>query len=88
MTQKVVFGLSLSVAQEFKEAMEKEMLQRFPGIQSVCRYRREGLYQYVKQQEEALIIMEEYLQGGESYPVEELQKLTDLDNNRFCLPHA
>lgn len=89
MTQKVVFGLSLSVAQEFKEAMEKEMLQRFPGIQSVCRYRREGLYQYVKQQEEALIIMEEYLQGGESYPVEELQKLTDLDNNRivFLMSH-
>lgn len=89
MTQKVVFGLSLSVAQELKEAMEKEILQRFPGIQSVCRYRREGLYQYVKQQEEALVIMEEYLQGGESYPVEELQKLTDLDNNRivFLMSH-
>ncbi len=90
MSQKIVFGLTLPVAQDMKEAVEKEMMRKFPNVQSVCRYRREGIYQYVKQQEDTLIIMEEFLQGKDSYPMEELQQLTDLGNNRviFLMDHS
>lgn len=90
MSQKIVFGLTLPVAQDIKEATEKEMTRLFPDIQSVCRYRREGIYQYVKQQEDTLIIMEEFLQGRDSYPIEELQQLADLGNNRiiFLMDHS
>lgn len=83
MSQKIVFGLTLPVAQNIKEAIEKEMMWLFSDIQSVCRYRREGIYQYVKQQKDSLIIMEEFLQGRDSYPIEELQQLADLGNNRI-----
>lgn len=82
MSQKIVFGLTLPVAQNIKEEVEQEILHKLPDIQSVCRYRREGIYQYVKQQKDVLIIMEEFLQGRDSYPMEELQQLTDLGNNR------
>ena len=82
MSRKIVFGLTLSVAQNIKEEIEQEILRKISDIQSVCRYRREGIYQYVKQQEDVLIIMEEFLQGRDSYPIEELQQLTDLGNNR------
>lgn len=82
MSQKIVFGLTLPVAQNIKEEVEREVQRRSSDIQSVCRYRREGIYQYVKQQEDALIIMEEFLQGKDSYPIEEVQQLTDLGNNR------
>lgn len=90
MSQKIVFGLTLPVAKDIKEAIEKEMMRLFPDIQSVCRYRREGIYQYVKQQEDTLIIMEEFLQGKDSYPIEELQQLADLGNNRiiFLMDHS
>lgn len=90
MSQKIVFGLTLPVAQDMKAAVEKEMMRKFPNVQSVCRYRREGIYQYVKQQEDTLIIMEEFLQGKDSYPIEELQQLTDLGNNRviFLMDHS
>lgn len=85
-----MFGLTLPVAKDIKEAIEKEMMRLFPDIQSVCRYRREGIYQYVKQQEDTLIIMEEFLQGKDSYPIEELQQLADLGNNRiiFLMDHS
>lgn len=85
-----MFGLTLPVAQDIKDATEKEMMRLFPDIQSVCRYRREGIYQYVKQQEDTLVIMEEFLQGRDSYPVEELQQLADLGNNRiiFLMDHS
>ena len=54
MSRKIVFGLTLSVAQNIKEEIEQEILRKISDIQSVCRYRREGIYQYVKQQEDVL----------------------------------
>ena len=84
MNQKIVFGLTLPVAQSIKEEVEREILKKTPNIQSVSRYRREGIYQYVVKQQEnnVLVILEELLQGRDSYPVNELQQLTDLGNNR------
>ena len=61
MSQKIVFGLTLQTAQAVKEAVEKELARKFPDAQPVCRYRRDGIYQYVKQQEDAIVIMEEFL---------------------------
>lgn len=81
--QKLLFGLTLPVSQKIKDTVEGELSRSFPGIQTVCRYRREGIYQYVTQQESTLIIMEENLQGGGPYTMEEIQQLTDLGNNRI-----
>lgn len=81
--QKLLFGLTLPVSQKIKDSVEGEVLRGFPGIQTVCRYRKEGIYQYVAQQESTLIIMEENLQGGGPYTMEEMQQLTDLGNNRI-----
>ena len=81
--QKLLFGLTLPVSQKIKDTVEGEVLRKFPEIQTVCRYRKEGIYQYVSQQESTLIIMEENLQGGGPYTMEEIQQLTDLDNNRI-----
>lgn len=81
--QKILFGLTLPVSQKIKDTVEGEVLRKFPEMQTVCRYRKEGIYQYVSQQESALIIMEENLQGGGPYTMEEIQQLTDLGNNRI-----
>lgn len=81
--QKLLFGLTLPVSEKVKDAVEDEVTRRFPGIQTVCRYRKEGIYQYVSQQDSVLVIMEENLQGGGPYTMEEMQQLTDLGNNRI-----
>lgn len=81
--QKLLFGLSLGVAQKIKDPVEAEILHKFPEMQTVCRYRKEGIYQYLKEQENTLVIMEENLQGGSSYTIQELQRLTDLGNSRI-----
>lgn len=81
--QKLLFGLTLPVSEKVKDAVEADVLRRSPGIQTVCRYRKEGIYQYVSQQDSAVVIMEENLQGGGSYTMEEMQQLTDLGNNRI-----
>lgn len=81
--QKLLFGLSLGTSQKMKSQIEAEVLSRYPKVQIVCRYRKEGIYQYLKEQEDTLVIMEENLQGGSGYTPEELQQLTDLGNNRI-----
>lgn len=81
--QKLLFGLSLGISQKIKNQVETEILRRSPEIQTVCRYRKEGIYQYLKEQGNTLVIMEENLQGGNGYSAVELQQLTDLGNSRI-----
>lgn len=81
--QKLLFGLSLGTSQKMKSQIEAEVLRKYPNVQIVCRYRKEGIYQYLKEQEYTLVIMEENLQGGSGYMPRELQQLTDLGNNRI-----
>lgn len=81
--QKLLFGLSLGTAKKMKDQVEAEILQKYPEMQTVCRYRKEGIYQYLKEQEHTLVIMEENLQGGSGYTTVELQQLTDLGNSRI-----
>lgn len=79
MEQKLLFGLTLETSQKVREDIETELNRKIPGIQSVCRYRKEGVYQYLAQQQEgAVVIIEETLQGGSPYTTEELQQLSDL----------
>ncbi len=81
--QKLLFGLSLGTAKKIKSQVETEILRKYPEMQTVCRYRKEGIYQYLKEQENTLVIMEENLQGGSGYTTAELQQLTDLGNSRI-----
>ena len=81
--QKLLFGLSLGTAKKIKNQVETEILRKYPEMQTVCRYRKEGIYQYLKEQEHTLVIMEENLQGGSGYTTAELQQLTDLGNSRI-----
>lgn len=81
--QKLLFGLKLDTAKKIKDKVETEILRKYPEMQTVCRYRKEGIYQYLKEQEHTLVIMEENLQGGSGYTPTELQQLTDLGNSRI-----
>lgn len=84
MERKILFGLTLPVSRQIRGDLEQAAARKIPCLQSVCRYRKDGIYQYVKQQqEEILIILEENLQGASPYTAEEIQQLTDLGNNRI-----
>ena len=82
--RKILFGLTLAVSKQIRNDLERTAARKIPCLQSVCRYRKDGIYQYVKQQpENVLIILEENLQGASPYTAEEIQQLTDLGNNRI-----
>lgn len=84
MERKILFGLTLPVSRQIRGDLEQAAARKIPCLQSVCRYRKDGIYQYAKQQqEEILIILEENLQGSSPYTAEEIQQLTDLGNNRI-----
>lgn len=84
MERKILFGLTLPVSRQIRGDLEQAAARKIPCLQSVCRYRKDGIYQYAKQQqEEILIILEENLQGASPYTAEEIQQLTDLGNNRI-----
>lgn len=79
-----MFGLTLPVSRQVRGELEQTAARKIPCLQTVCRYRKEGIYQYAKQQqEEILIILEENLQGASPYTAEEIQQLADLGNNRI-----
>lgn len=81
--RKILFGLTLAVSKQIRGDLERTAARKIPCLQSVCWYRKDGIYQYVKQQpENVLIILEENLQGASPYTTEEIQQLTDLGNNR------
>ncbi len=84
MERKIVFGLTLPVSRQIRRDLERAATRKIPCLQTVCRYRKEGIYQYAKQQQETfLTILEENLQGASPYTVEEIQQLADLGNSRI-----
>lgn len=84
MERKILFGLTLPVSRQIRTDLEQAAARKIPCMQSICRYRKEGIYQYAKEQQEGiLIILEENLQGASPYTVEEIQQLADLGNNRI-----
>lgn len=84
MERKIVFGLTLPVSRQIRGDLEQAATRKIPCLQTVCRYRKEGIYQYAKQQQETfLTILEENLQGASPYTVEEIQQLADLGNSRI-----
>lgn len=81
---KILYGLSLETSEKLREPLEWELGRKGKGLQTVCRYRKEGVYQYAKDQEDdLLLILEENLQGGNPYEKEELMHLTDIGGNRI-----
>lgn len=81
---KILYGLSLETSEKLREPLERELKQKSKGLQTVCRYRKEGVYQYAKDHsDELLLILEENLQGGNPYEKEELMQLTDIGENRI-----
>lgn len=81
---KILYGLSLETSEKLREPLEQELGRKGNSLQTVCRYRKEGVYQYTKDQEESiLLILEENLQSGNPYEKEELVQLTDIGENRI-----
>lgn len=81
---KILYGLSLETSEKLREPLERELGRKGKGLQTVCRYRKEGVYQYAKDQaDDLLLILEENLQGGNPYEKEELMHLTDIGGNRI-----
>lgn len=81
---KILYGLSLETSEKLREPLERELRRKGKGLQTVCRYRKEGVYQYAKDQaDDLLLILEENLQGGNPYEKEELMQLTDIEGNRI-----
>lgn len=81
---KILYGLSLETSEKLREPLEQELERKGKSLQTVCRYRKEGVYQYTKDQEESiLLILEENLQSGNPYEKEELVQLTDIGENRI-----
>lgn len=81
---KILYGLSLETSEKLREPLERELGRKCKGLQTVCRYRKEGVYQYAKgQTDDLLLILEENLQGGNPYEKEELMYLTDIGGNRI-----
>lgn len=81
---KILYGLSLETSEKLREPLEQELGRKGKSLQTVCRYRKEGVYQYAKDQEgDILLILEENLQSGNPYEKEELMQLTDIGENRI-----
>lgn len=81
---KILYGLSLETSEKLREPLERELGRKGKGLQTVCRYRKEGVYQYAKDHaDDLLLILEENLQGGNPYEKEELMHLTDIGGNRI-----
>lgn len=81
---KILYGLSLETSEKLREPLEQELGRKGKSLLTVCRYRKEGVYQYTKDQEEdILLILEENLQSGNPYEKEELVQLTDIGENRI-----
>lgn len=88
---KILYGLSLETSEKLREPLEQELRRKGKSPQIVCRYRKEGVYQYAKDQEEGiLMILEENLQSGNPFEKDELTQLTDIGENRviFLLDKA
>lgn len=81
---KILYGLSLETSEKLREPLERELGRKGKDLQTVCRYRKEGVYLYVKDQaDDLLLILEENLQGGNPYEKEELMHLTDIGENKI-----
>ncbi len=81
---KILYGLSLETSEKLRDPLERELGRKGKVLQTVCRYRKEGVYQYAKDQvDDLLLILEENLQGGNPYEKEELMHLTDIGGNRI-----
>lgn len=88
---KILYGLSLETSEKLREPLEQELERKGKSLQTVCRYRKDGVYQYAKDQTDGiLLILEENLQSGSPYEKEELMQLTDIGGNRiiFLLDRA
>lgn len=42
---KILYGLSLETSEKLREPLERELGQKGKDLQTVCRYRKEGVYQ-------------------------------------------
>lgn len=81
---KILYGLSLETSEKLKAPLEQELERKGKSLQTVCRYRKEGVYQYAKDQDDdILMILEENLQSGSPYEKDELMQLTDIRENRI-----
>lgn len=79
---KILYGLTLNTGTNLREPLESRLKE---DLQTVCRYRKDGIYQYAKEQDDILIILEENLQRNNPYGPEEIIQLTDVGRNHRIL---
>lgn len=82
-TVRVVYGLTLETGKQLREEIERELREAGIEIISICRYRKDGIYQYVAEQKETVLILEEGLQASSLYGQEDIIKLTDSGNHKI-----
>lgn len=76
---RVVYGLTLETG---KLRAEIEQAAREAGVEimPICRYRKEGIYQYMADQPESILILEENLQASSPYTDDDIVKISEEGN--------
>lgn len=82
-TARIVYGLTLETGKWLRA--EIEYGAQAAGIVTIpiCRYRKEGIYQYLTEQQESVLILEEGLQASSPYAAEDIIKLTDAGKSKI-----
>lgn len=79
----ILYGLTLKISKSIRSEVEKRLEDRGYQFHAVCRYRKEGIYQYAAaSSNDITIVIEEDLQGASPYEIEELIRLTDIGTHK------
>lgn len=81
LTVRVVYGLTMETGKRLRAEIEQAAREAEIEILPICRYRKEGIFQYtVEQQAQATFILEEGLQAASPYIEDDIIKLTETGN--------
>lgn len=78
-TVRVVYGLTLETGKRLRIEIEQAARDAEIEILPICRYRKEGIHQYItEQQDQAALILEEGFQASSPYTEDDIIKLTEI----------
>lgn len=82
-TVRIVYGLTLETGKWLRAEIEHGVQSAGIVTMPICRYRKEGVYQYMTEQQESVLILEEGLQASSPYVAEDIIKLTDTGKSKI-----
>ena len=82
-TVRVVYGLTLETGKRLRAEMEQAAREAGIEITPICRYRKEGVYQYMTEQQDSILILEERLQASSPYVDEDIIKMTEAGKTKI-----